>query len=272
MDVFLERQKVRKKKRWLVRLRQAERVLLSLAIVLGGLAGVYGLYRVTVLGPTFGVDKIVVGGDLRYLDADELANLSGVARGDNLFWTSVSEVHRRIESNPWVKATAVRRHLPDTLWIYVEEHVPLAMTAGEGLFYVDADGNVFKRVAEGDSKDFPVLSGMGMHDGDVLDEDRERMLDMLRLVALVSGSEFMSGQKIDEVHYDRDAGYSLVISRIDPGPGPASSTMQIFLGHTALDDRVQRIDRMHEAISGRGRILYMVADKPKGVVVKYQPS
>ena len=265
-SVFLKRQTVRRHRDWTRKLRQVERALLAVVLVFAGVGLLYGLYLVVFLGDTFAVRRIIVDGEWRALSAQGLAELSGVKEGDNLFWISVGEVHERLRADPWVKATAVRRRLPDTLWIYVEEHAPAAILAsGAGLFYVDSEGTPFKRVEATDGKDYPVFTGVELGEDTALSgEDALRVREMLRLIGLFRASQFGRERDVAEIHYDRMTGYALV-TRAQP--------MQILFGQAALADRMAELDRLRTAIGSReGRIQYMLANEPGRIIVKYQTS
>jgi len=265
MGIFMERQEVRRKKRWMKRLLQLERILISLAVVLGGLASIYGLYRMIIFGDTFAVNRIVVEGDWKYLTAERLAALTGVTEDESLFWISVDDIHDRLRSDPWVRTTAVRRRLPDTLWIYAEEHRPVAIIASKGLFYVDEYGEIFKIPEGDDDRNFPVLSGIDIGDNKSLsNKDRERVINMLRMLSLFEISEFGKSHNVAEIHYDENRGYSLITRK-----GP----MQIFFGHTAFAQRIEQIDRIRSAVTKRpGRIKYIMANEPGRLIVKYHVS
>ncbi len=262
-SVFLKRQSVRRRRDWTRRLRQVERGLLSTAIVMAGLALLYGLYLVVFTGEAFAVKRIVVDGEWKYLTAEGLGGLSGVREGDNLFWISVADVHSRLATEPWVKATAVRRRLPDTLMVYVEEHRPAALLAlDSGLCYVDADGATFKWAEGNDDRDFPVLSGLSAADcGPQSEDDSLRLKEMLLLMELFRATGFGKERDVAEVHFDRITGYSLVTKE---------SPSQILFGHSALAERAAALDRMGPAILSReGRIQYMLANEPGRIIVKY---
>ena len=265
MSLFLERQSVQRKRRWGKRLRELERALIAALGIMVGLVALYGLYRVVFLGSIFQVQKIIVDGNWHYLTADWVARLAGVKRGDNLFWMSVSEVHERLRTEPWVKEAAVRRKIPDTLWIFVEEYRPAAIVAAEELYYVDAEGVVVKRVEGNEAKDLPVLTGLATEAGGALAEgERAKLREMLALLAAARGSAFLAQHGIAEIHYDATKGYS-VVTRHEP--------MQVLLGQQALAERVTELDRTMSAVSARGgRIKYMLANEPGRMVVGYRPS
>lgn len=265
VGVFKERQEVKKKRRWIKRLRQVERILLSLAIILAGLASMYGLYRIVFFGDVFKVKKIVVEGNWKYLSARGLAAQTDVEEDDNLFLISVDDVHERLKRNPWVRTATARRRLPDALWIYAEERHPAAIISNGGLFYLDEYGEVFKVPEADDDRNFPVLTGVNVAEDLALsDGDRDRALNMLRILAVYGSSKFGKDNGVAEVHYDENYGYS-IITKNDP--------MQIFLGHAAFDEGISQIERMSHAISNRpGRILYIMANEPGRLIAKYQAS
>jgi len=124
MSIFLERQEVRKKKQWGAWLKRVERASLAVMIVVAGFVMLYGLYVLVFLGPYFSVADIVVQGRWQHLDVASLVAQSGARAGDNLFFLNVNAVHDRLMENPWVRRTTVRRQLPHTLLIAVEEYVP----------------------------------------------------------------------------------------------------------------------------------------------------
>lgn len=259
MNLFLHRQKVSCRSRWIKRLRQLERALLVVAILMAGLACLYSFYWMVFLGPSFTVRRIVVEGTWLHLTADEIAARSGAQEGDNLFMLSVVDVHKKLRSIPWVRTTVVRRMLPDTLWIYVQERSPLAIIAAEELLYVDASGQVIKRVGPGEKMDLPVLTGTGELSAD---DGDGRLKSMLKIVEIFNSSRLGKRLELAEVSYDMVLGYSLV-TKVKP--------MQIVLGQTAFAERIDQIDRTLSAITSRpGRIRYMIANEDGRVIVGYQ--
>ncbi len=265
MGIFQKRQTVKRKRRWADKLRQIERILLSMLIVVAGFAALYGLYRLVFLGSAFELEKVVVEGNWKRLSPGEVTVLSGARKGDNLFRMSVSDIYDRLNSGPWVKEAAVRRRLPDTLWIYIEEYDPVAIVSSKGFYYVDADGRVVKRLEAGDDKDMPLITGIKLDEsGEGIDGGDGNLMGALEILNLFERSRFGGEQGVAEVHYDELIGYSIVTRR---------EPMQILIGHTNLAGRVKRLDRMIDAIAARqGRIQYMLADEDGRIIVRYRPT
>ncbi len=265
MSLFLERQQVQKKRQWHKRLRLMERGLLAAAVVIVGFVCLYLLYRVVFLGSTFSVKRIVAEGNWHFLSAQGVAALSGVSEGDNLFWLSVNDVYKKLRSDPWIKEAAVRRKLPDTLGIYVEEYRPVAIVSADALYYVDAEGNLIKRVEPGEEKDFPVLTGISVAEGTTLaTSDAKRVNEMLDFITRFRATPFGERHDVAEMHYDEVNGYSLVTRR---------EPMQILIGQSDLPGRLMQIERMSKELEARGdRIQYMLANEDGRIVVRYRPS
>ena len=265
MDVFLKRQDVRRRRQWGQKLRQIERALLSMLIMVVSLAAVYGLYRLVYMGSAFEIERVVVEGSWNKLSGDEIAVRSGVKAGDNLFWISVDDVHERLRNVPWIEEVAVRRRLPDTLHIYVEEFTPVAILAANAFYFVDDDGTLIKEVDAGEGMDLPVLSGLSVTGtGEIGKDDSKRLKDMLSILDVFGRSRFGREDGIAELNYDDVRGYSIV-TRNNP--------IRVLLGKRDLAERVRQVDRMIGAMTAdMPPIRYMIANENGRVIVRYRPS
>ena len=83
----------------------------------------------------------------------ELVGASGVKIGQNLLQMSLDEIRCSIEKIPHVASVRVERHLPDTLFLLVEERRPVALLAptpsagmqlAQSMYYIDSRGFVLK--------------------------------------------------------------------------------------------------------------------------------
>ncbi len=88
----------------------------------------------------FAVKNIMVDGRAQ-TDVDALKAMIDMDRGDPIFAFHPAEAKTRIEQLSWVKKAHVERRLPDTLYIKIEERVPMALWQRKGkLALIDADG------------------------------------------------------------------------------------------------------------------------------------
>lgn len=96
----------------------------------------------------FRVDEVTVQGNERYT-AQEIIDVAGVEKGDNLFALRLSAISRQLQGKlPYIRSVSVRRLLPDTLSITVEEGAAVAAVAQEGQWWlVDEDCKLLERVS-----------------------------------------------------------------------------------------------------------------------------
>jgi cell division protein FtsQ len=147
-------------------------VLLGTAI--GGFA--YGANHFFVSTSRFAIRHIEAEGSRRFGE-DQLLGLAGISRGDNLFSIDLPTAEQQLSSNPWIESARLTRRIPDTLTVVVTEHVAVALASiDESLYLVTEDGYPIKPFEEGDSHNFPVISGVSAED---LRVDRARALERI---------------------------------------------------------------------------------------------
>jgi len=266
VSVFLKQQEVSKRRNWSTFLRRVERVSLSVLVVLAGLAALYGLYTLIFLGSYFSINDIVLKGHWKRLDAQQLIEVGGVKQGDNLFLMNVREVHDRLMMHPWVREAAVRRHLPHTLLMAVEEFKPEAVyVRPDGMYYVDKEGVMFKRLDAKDERGYFFITGLENHPGVLSGDDKKARGAIRKALGLGKAFERSKWGKrfgVAEVHYDHVQGFSVLTD---------VSATAILLGKYDLFERVERVDHFAKAIRAReARVQYILADEPGRVIVKYR--
>jgi cell division protein FtsQ len=109
--------------------------------------------------PRFALRYVQLAGAQRATETELLA-LAGIQQRANLWALDAADVATAMASHPWVSAVDVRRALPDTLQVRVEEHVPAALAVMGDLYVVDADGVPFKKVSGTDALDLPLITGV----------------------------------------------------------------------------------------------------------------
>lgn len=163
--------------------------------------------------PEFAVRNLDVRGCERTTPAALRAALSGFV-GRNVFSIDLDDVARDAAGDPWVERAAVKRVLPDTLRVEIEERSPAANAMIGGLAHVvDGEGFVLGPAGPGMAYDLPVLTGLDPRQGKVLAAAIER--GTTALAGLRDGfPEFAAG--ISEIDLSRDD--RLVVATVDPGP------------------------------------------------------
>ena len=137
------------------------------ALLLGVVAGAVGTaawagYHFVTTSPRFAIETIEVSGATT-LGPDGIRARIPVAIGDNLFRADTGAIETALEREPWIADATVRRELPRTLVIDVEERTAAALVDLDGLYLADAEGHVFKRARldAGEGEGLPVITGLG---------------------------------------------------------------------------------------------------------------
>lgn len=93
-------------------------------------------------GNGFAVANVLIDGR-KNVDRNMLKDVVLAKRGQSIFEPDLSVIQKKIEGLSWVKAAVVERHLPDTLYIRLEERQPMVLwQQKKKLSVVDADGHV----------------------------------------------------------------------------------------------------------------------------------
>ena len=181
--------------------------------------------------------------ELKRLTREEVIGLAGVRPGDEMLSLRLRRIGEQLAKNPWVEKIQVRRYFPHVLAIEVTEREPVAVVNMGYLYYLDKNGDVFKPLNEGDSLDFPVVTGISEDD---MSKDpagsRETLKRARDLIALLTMRTVFRLEDISEIHCDKGYGFTLFT---------AQSGVPIKLGNTSFDDRLNRLARIFRDLQGQ---------------------
>jgi len=146
----------------------------------------------------FAVRQIEVHGGTK-VGGDEIVAIAGLRRGMNIWNLDAAAIEKKIAKHPWVRRVLVRRDFPRRVVIDVEERTPKAIVGAGKLYYIDADGVVFKEVDSGENIKYPMLTGIyakALLSGDRI--ARKRMREALRLADLME----QRAHTLSEIHFE----------------------------------------------------------------------
>lgn len=198
------------------------------AAVLSGIG--YGAYRgYWYLHTTsyFRISRIEVTGCKRS-SPQEIILLSGVKKGESIFDKDLGAVADNIYKHPWVQTVRVNRRLPKEVRIAVIEREPAILIAMAGVYMVDHEGEIFKRVVPGDDARMPVITGVTREDY----VERSEQTRALIRAAIALATEFPRqnvGREISEIHINPMTGFTVFT---------ADRAMEIRFGRGRFADRV----------------------------------
>src|SRR5690349_15715642 len=240
MQLTVYRRDNRKKdqRRWRRRLLQIGAVLgaVVLAAAIYRLSGPFGiaaasLYDFVLDNAYFSVREIQVRGSEK-VSGSEIVAIAGLHRGMSIWKVDLPAIEKKVARHPWVRHALVRREFPHRIIIDVEERVPRAIVALRKLYYVDADGVLFKEVGANENVQYPLLTGFRAEDLSAPNPAvRRRIKDAIRLGDLMA----RRSHSLSEIHFD--APDRLVVYTTDfPVP--------LRMGWGNWDDKMERMERL----------------------------
>jgi cell division protein FtsQ len=148
------------RRRWTKRILPPVLKYIALPLVCLFLAG--RMWVAVVGASPLRVRQIAVTGNARLPTGQITALLEGLS-GEPLLSTDLSQWRERLLASPWVADVHLRRRLPSTVVIRVEERQPIGVARlGTGLYLMDEHGVVLDEYGPqyGDL-DLPLVSGLG---------------------------------------------------------------------------------------------------------------
>ena len=216
-------------------------VILAVQLLIGGVLfhGAVRGVRALSASPEFALERIEVEGARR-------ASVEGIRRSlgpyldRNLFEVDLLEVGAMAQRDPWVLATSVKRVLPDSLRVTLQERTPAALALIGGVVHlVDSTGYVIGPSGPGATDDLPVLTGLDRYRDEALTAALRRgvgLIDRMRL----SSRRF--AEEISELDLSRD---DRVLART-VGGGPA-----LLLDPDRIERNVNPYLRLRREIADR---------------------
>lgn len=224
------------------RRRRALRVALVAGLAVAGVAGAGVLVaggralgagwleaRVAGLG-LFRIGSVQVSGN-RTLTTGAVLEAGGLRPGASLLTLDLAFARERLRSHPWIREASLRRSLPSTLEVVVEERVPLVVVRADRDYLVDAEGAVVASREPQPRPGLPLLLGVETGAGRLTARGQEDLQAGLALVAAIRAVGFPALEAIS--HFDLSDPDDVVIVPVAGRP----------LVHAGREDAAQRLRR-----------------------------
>lgn len=231
-------------------------------LVVATLAGVIGYeaYSLIARASFFKLERIEVS-SLKRLTREDVIDQAGIKVGDDLLRLRLGSMGEQLAKNPWIEKVRIRRYLPHTIAIEVVEQEPVAVASMGYLYYLNAKGEIFKPLMEGDRLDFPIFTGITEEE---LVKDpagsKEAIKAMLEIVALLRNGAAFKLEDVSEIHYDK--GYGFTLFTVQRG-------VPVRLGRTDFVAKLERLARIFGTVQAQMQTLeYIDLDYNDKIVVK----
>jgi cell division protein FtsQ len=201
-------------------------------------------YLAALSTPIFKLEDVSFKGIKRVSQA-QLLQKGGLENGVNLLALNLSEVKKNMESTPWVKSVYLHRELPNKLQVVITEQQPIFLVpVQQDLYYLNEEGLLFKKSEGKEEASIPLLTGLEKKDwtptGHLNPSIYQELVNLQK--GLSQGRDPFYPNKISEIHYDPDCGFSLFT--LERG-------IRITLGKEEIPTRIKRLEKVWAELEKR---------------------
>ena len=140
----------------------------------------------------FPVRSVVITGN-EHLTDDELKDMAGIGKDENLFRMSSSKISSKLAASPWIRSVAVRKEFPDRLLIQISEAEPFALLDMKGkLFIVDDRGSMLEELRDIAVPFLPVILSNPY-------QEKEAFLEAITFARAIKNTGLLSGKDRIEI-------------------------------------------------------------------------
>ncbi|MBR0426598.1 MAG: FtsQ-type POTRA domain-containing protein [Clostridia bacterium] len=164
----------------------ARRIIVLLVLLVG--TAVFAM-----VSPIFNIQKINVIGNEK-IDESTIISLSGELEGKNIFQISKKKVINNIKENPYIDSVTIKRNLPGTLQINIDERkTAYQIKVINSYVYINYQGYILEVSSK--SADVPIIEGFQTEQDTLLngkklsDKDIEALRIILRIMETAKSAE-----------------------------------------------------------------------------------
>lgn len=146
-----------------------------------------------LLSSFFNIKKIEIVGNNK-LTRDEAISLSQIEIEENTFKLSKNKIKKNIKQNAYVESVKIKRNLPSTILIEIEERVPTYMiTFANAYAYINNQG-YFVEISK-EKLELPIITGYATKEEDIqlgerlCTEDLQKLDDILQIMKAAESNE-----------------------------------------------------------------------------------
>jgi cell division protein FtsQ len=221
---------------------------------------IFGCYKAIKSVSLFSLKNIEVSA-CKHVTRDELLGLAGVEPGKDLLHMNLKQMGEHILQNPWVETVRINRYFPDTVSISITEREPVAIINMGFIYYLDKKGTVFKVLTQGDTLDFPIVTGFSEEElGSDPKGTREALESTCNLLKILREKGAFILADVSEIHYDKGYGFTLFT---------ASGALPVKVGSDDFSAKVERFARIYRGLLVQlPTIHYIDLDYKDKIIVK----
>jgi cell division protein FtsQ len=213
-------------------------IILSSALLFGLVLGLLYAYRYATTSDYFAIRSIAITGATHF-DRASVLKTAGLKEGMNSLAVNIADVEMALLKTPWVARVAVKRQLPDSFAIEIEERLPVFWVLKDNvLLYADSKGAL---IAPVEPEHFLSLPALELDQGgDMLLDKLGAFVAMLRATSMPVELGAASWLKLSAAR-----GFELFLEK---------HRLTISIGAEAWEENVRRLGLVLHDLADRGEI------------------
>lgn len=203
------------------------KLILKIFILITVLLGI-AIYL--ILSPIFNIKNITVEGNAQ-ISSEQIISLSKIQKDMNLFKVSNKDTINYIKENPYIKKVEIKRILPGTIKINIEERVVSFMLVyGSSYAYIDTQGYILE-ISANIKEGIPKITGYTTSEEEINpgsrlnDDDLDKLNDVLKIMSEAKKNEINA--LITTINVEDKNNYSLYLE---------SEQKTVYLGDSSMLD------------------------------------
>lgn len=158
----------------------------------------------------FECERIIIEGTER-LSEKQVKEQADIKDNMNILSLNLFIARNKLLGHPWIEQARVGREFPNTLFIRITEHKPLAVLDLGDKFILNTNGLIFKKLEPDDSEILPIISGLSYSDiRTTRDTGSIRFVSVMEVFRLGEVSDsVIPNHLIQRIDVDRQIGLSL---------------------------------------------------------------
>lgn len=158
---------------------------------------IIGIIIFALVSPTFNIQKIEVKGNEK-ISSSTIISLSNLQEGKNIFQNVKKDIINNIKENTYINSVTVKRKLPGTIEITVEErNVAYQVKAINSYVYIDYQGNILEIASQ--KEKVPIVEGFTTSQDDLLNGKRLSNDDITALNTILKIMESAKNVEISDL-------------------------------------------------------------------------
>ena len=218
----------RKRKKRNKRIKRFLKIFLFLGITIGGGAFVF-------TSPIFNIKQINVSNN-NVISSETIISLSGLQSGQNIFKFYGPNIIEKIKENPYIEDAKIKRKLPNTIQIDIEERVAKFSIDYMGKYaYINTQGYILE-IAE-NNNNLPVILGVTTSEENtkpglrLINDDLEKLELIIKIMDVAKENNL--GEKVTSIDIGQRNEYSIYIAeegkKIHLGDGSNLSNKMLYV-------------------------------------------